>query len=162
MLLLLAHTHRHRLCLHCDRVPPEHLLCHHPGLGHLLLVPVLPVGAALGTLQPQLEHTPVYGRHYAQEQEPVGHAERQQLHLACHRVLGVRPASWKAGGRMWGGCREDSPLPQLLPRNVVVTILAWVVGWGKEGADLEINPCLWSQTGLEPNPVLPFYWLFDL
>lgn len=73
MLILLVHPHRHRLCLHRDRVPPECILHHHPGLGHILPIPVLSVGAALGTLQPHLEHTLLYGGHYAQEQEPVDH-----------------------------------------------------------------------------------------
>lgn len=116
-----ARARRHRLRLHRDRVPPEHLLRHHPGLGHVLPVPVLPVGAALGALQPQLEHAPVYGRHYAQEQEPVAHPQRQQLHLARHRVLGVRqPRRRGQGGR--GRGREGGLLPHLLPRDVAVTL----------------------------------------
>lgn len=67
MLISLAHTCRHRLCLHRDCVPPECILHHHLGLGHILPVPVFPVGAALGALQPHLEHTLLLGGHYAQE-----------------------------------------------------------------------------------------------
>lgn len=115
MLTLLVHPHRHRLCLHRDRVPSECILHHHPGLGHVLPIPVLSVGAALGTLQPHLEHTLLYGGHYAQEQEPVDHPQHQQLHIPCHRILGVRPASLrKEGGCGWGqrGQPASSSSPQ--------------------------------------------------
>lgn len=56
---------RHWLRVHRHRVPPECVLHRHPGLGHLLPIPVLPAGASLGPLQPQLEHTAVHGGHPA-------------------------------------------------------------------------------------------------
>lgn len=125
MRIWLVHTHRHRLRLHRDRVPPECILHRHLGLGHILPVPVLPVGAALGALQPHLEHALLHGGHDAQEQEPVDHSQHQQLHLPCHRVLGVRPASLREGGGRLGGGREDSPRPHLLPSDAGVSILGW-------------------------------------
>lgn len=58
-------VHRHWLRIHRHCVPPECVLYCHPGLGHILPIPVLPEGASLGPLQPQLEHTTVLGGHPA-------------------------------------------------------------------------------------------------
>lgn len=133
-LILLAHPHRHRVCLHRDRVPPECILHHHPGLGHILLVPVLPVGAALGALQPQLEHTAVHGGHHAQEQEHVDHPQLPQLYLPCHRVLGVRPASLNEGvgegrkeGRAWVGA-DRTPHSLIFSARMGSHYPGWRVG----------------------------------
>lgn len=122
----LAPARRHRLCLHRDRVPPEHLLHHHPRLGHVLPIPVLPVGAPLGKMQPQLEHAPLPGGHPAEEPEPLDLQQHRQLHLPRHRVLGVSLAS-RRKERVGVGA-EDSPCPRLLPRGVGATPLGWG-GW---------------------------------
>lgn len=50
---------------------------------------VLSARAALGQVQPALEHSSLHWGHLPQEQNPLGGCQRLQPHLPRHRVLGV-------------------------------------------------------------------------
>ena len=80
---------RYRLRFNCYRLTAQHLLHRDPGLGLILPVPVLPARAALGQVQPALEHTELRGGHPTQEQDSLAGRQLYQLHLPRHRVLGV-------------------------------------------------------------------------
>lgn len=80
---------RHWLCVNCDRISTKRLLHRHLGLGTLLPVSVLSARAALGKVQAALEHRALRGGHSPQEQDPLAGSQCYQLHLPCHRVLGV-------------------------------------------------------------------------
>lgn len=89
MLNRLRFLDRYWLRFHRDRLSAQHLLHRDLGLGPVLPVPMLPARAALGQVQPALEHAELRGGHAAQEQESVDRHQHNQLHFARHRVLGV-------------------------------------------------------------------------